>query len=55
MEKTVAEKIFDSHRVDNPAGDIEVLRLDGVFCHEITTPMAITDLVRRQKDRVFDP
>jgi 3-isopropylmalate/(R)-2-methylmalate dehydratase large subunit len=41
--------------VDNPAGDIEVLRLDGVFCHEITTPMAITDLVRRQKDRVFDP
>jgi len=55
MGKTVAEKIFDAHRVDNPAGDIHVLRLDAVFCHEITTPMAVNDLVRRQKDRVFDP
>ena len=55
MGKTVAEKIFDAHRVDNPAGDIHVLRLDAVFCHEITTPMAVNDLIRRQKDRVFDP
>ncbi|MFP4226559.1 MAG: 3-isopropylmalate dehydratase large subunit [Desulfobacterales bacterium] len=55
MGKTVAEKIFDAHVVDNPAGDIYVLRLDAVFCHEITTPVAINDLVRRGKDRVFDP
>ncbi|MBS3758948.1 MAG: 3-isopropylmalate dehydratase, partial [Desulfobacterales bacterium] len=55
MGKTVAEKIFDAHFVDNPAGDISVLRLDAVFCHEITTPVAINDLVRRGKDRVFDP
>ncbi|HMA86026.1 MAG TPA: 3-isopropylmalate dehydratase large subunit [Desulfosalsimonadaceae bacterium] len=55
MGKTVAEKIFDAHLVDNPAGDIFVLRLDAVFCHEITTPVAIKDLVRRGKDRVFDP
>jgi 3-isopropylmalate/(R)-2-methylmalate dehydratase large subunit len=55
MKKTVAEKIFDANRVDNPAGDMHVLRLDAVFCHEITTPMAINDLVRRNKDRVFDP
>ena len=55
MGRTVAEKIFDAHRVDNPAGDIHVLRLDAVFCHEITTPMAVNDLIRRQKDRVFDP
>ena len=55
MGKTVAEKIFDAHLVDKPAGDMHVLRLDAVFCHEITTPMAINDLVRRQKDRVFDP
>lgn len=55
MGKTVAEKIFDAHRVDNPAGDMYVLGLDAVFCHEITTPMAIDDLVRRGKDRVFDP
>jgi 3-isopropylmalate/(R)-2-methylmalate dehydratase large subunit len=55
MGKTVAEKIFDSHYVDNPCEDIYVLRLDAVFCHEITTPIAINDLVKRGKDRVFDP
>jgi 3-isopropylmalate/(R)-2-methylmalate dehydratase large subunit len=54
MGKTVAEKIFDSHRIDNPSDDIHVLKLDAVFCHEITTPMAINDLVARGKDRVFD-
>ncbi|MFP4452631.1 MAG: 3-isopropylmalate dehydratase large subunit [Desulfobacterales bacterium] len=54
MGKTVAEKIFDAHRVDNPAGDMYVLGLDAVFCHEITTPVAINDLVQRGKDRVFD-
>lgn len=55
MGKTVSEKIFDSHYVDNPSDDIYVLRLDAVFCHEITTPVAINDLVARGKDRVFDP
>lgn len=55
MGKTVAEKIFDSHLVDNPSDDIRVISLDAVFCHEITTPVAINDLVSRNKDRVFDP
>jgi 3-isopropylmalate/(R)-2-methylmalate dehydratase large subunit len=55
MGKTVAEKIFDTHRVNNPADDVHVIRLDAVFCHEITTPIAINDLVKRDKDRVFDP
>ncbi|MCP4343214.1 MAG: 3-isopropylmalate dehydratase large subunit [Desulfobulbaceae bacterium] len=55
MGKTIAEKIFDSHRVDNPFGNIHVIRLDAVFCHEITTPVAINDLVDRGLDRVFDP
>ncbi len=54
MGKTIAEKIFDSHNVNNPAGDIHVIKLDAVFCHEITTPIAINDLVARDKDRVFD-
>jgi 3-isopropylmalate/(R)-2-methylmalate dehydratase large subunit len=54
MGKTIAEKIFDAHRVDNPADDVHVIRLDAVFCHEITTPLAIHDLVNRGKDRVFD-
>jgi len=54
MGKTIAEKIFESHIVDNPCDNIYVIRLDAVFCHEITTPIAINDLVGRGKDRVFD-
>jgi len=54
MGKTIAEKIFESHIVDNPCDDIYVIRIDAVFCHEITTPIAINDLVARGKDRVFD-
>jgi 3-isopropylmalate/(R)-2-methylmalate dehydratase large subunit len=55
MGKTIAEKIFDSHLVDNPSGNINVINLDAVFCHEITTPVAINDLVSRGIDKVFDP
>lgn len=55
MGKTIAEKIFKTHLVDEPFGDVSVLKLDRVFCHEITTPTAIQDLVARGKDRVFDP
>ena len=54
MGKTIAEKIFEMHLVDEPFGDVSVLRLDRVFCHEITTPTAIQDLMARGKDRVFD-
>lgn len=58
MGKTVAEKIFDAHLVDRlEEGEkgMEVLRLDAVFCHEITTPIAIMDLMERGMDQVFDP
>jgi len=56
MGKTIAQKIFEKHLVDKPFGDeIFVLNLDAVFCHEITTPIAITDLMARGKDRVFEP
>ncbi|BBO87753.1 3-isopropylmalate dehydratase large subunit [Desulfosarcina ovata] len=54
MGKTIAQKIFDDHRVGTPDADVQVIRLDAVFCHEITTPPAIVDLERRGKDRVFD-
>ncbi len=55
MGKTLAQKIFDAHRVDSPAEGVSVLSLDRVFCHEITTPIALNDLVSKGKDRVFDP
>lgn len=54
MGKTLAQKIFESHRVDEPFPGEDVLKLDVVMCHEITTPIAILDLVQKGKDRVFD-
>ncbi|HOC29895.1 MAG TPA: 3-isopropylmalate dehydratase large subunit [Treponemataceae bacterium] len=55
MGKTLAQKIFETHVVDTPFGEAWVLKLDRVFCHEITTPVAINDLVSRGMDTVFDP
>src|SRR5512133_3038616 len=54
MGKTTAEKIFDAHLVDEPFSGTKVLKIDVVMCHEITTPIAIDDLMARNKDRVFD-
>lgn len=54
MGKTIAQKVFETHLVDNPFEGTYVLKLDRVFCHEITTPIAINDLVSHNKDRVFD-
>ncbi len=55
MGKNIAEKIFAAHLRDEPFPGAKVLDLDRVLCHEITTPIAIADLVWRGKDRVFDP
>ncbi len=55
MGKTIAQKIFKDHLRDTPSSDNVVLDLDVVMCHEITTPIAINDLVARGLDRVFDP
>ena len=54
MGKTIAEKIFDAHLREKPSPDNMVLDLDVVLCHEITTPIAIMDLVEKNMDRVFD-
>jgi 3-isopropylmalate/(R)-2-methylmalate dehydratase large subunit len=54
MGKTIAEKIFESHCVDQPFQGTYVLKLDRLFCHEMTTPIAINNLISRGKDRVFD-
>jgi 3-isopropylmalate/(R)-2-methylmalate dehydratase large subunit len=54
MGKTIAEKIFAAHLRDTPTPENVILNLDVVLCHEITTPIAITDLESRGMDRVFD-
>ncbi len=55
MGKTIAEKIFESHLRDTPTPENMVLDIDVVMCHEITTPIAIKDLMEKGLDRVFDP
>ncbi len=55
MGKTIAEKIYEAHIVDRPGAETAVIKLDAVFCHEITTPAAILDLKARGKKGVFDP
>ena len=55
MGKTIAEKIFAAHLKDQPSPENMVLNLDVVMCHEITTPIAIMDLVEKGMDQVFDP
>jgi len=54
MGKTISEKIFATHLRDQPTPDSYVLNIDVVMCHEITTPIAIKDLVARGLDQVFD-
>ncbi len=54
MGKTIAEKIFEAHLRDKPSPGNMVLDLDAVLCHEITTPIAIMDLVEKGMDKVFD-
>ncbi len=55
MGKTIAEKIFTSHLRDTPTPENMVLDIDVVMCHEITTPIAIMDLMEKGMDQVFDP
>jgi len=54
MGKTVAEKIFEKHLIEK-IDDINIISLDLVFGHEVTTPPAILDLQQKGKDRVFNP
>jgi 3-isopropylmalate/(R)-2-methylmalate dehydratase large subunit len=55
MGQTIAEKIFTAHLRDTPTPENMVLDIDVVMCHEITTPIAIMDLIEKGMDKVFDP
>ena len=54
MGKTIAEKIFAAHLRDTPSPENMILDLDVVMCHEITTPIAIMDLMEKGMDQVFN-
>lgn len=55
MGQTIAEKIFNAHLREQVSETTMILDLDVVMCHEITTPIAIVDLMEKGKDKVFDP
>lgn len=55
MGRTLVQKIFDSHLVDEPFPGICAIELDLVMCHEITTPPAILDIKEKYGDEVFNP
>lgn len=54
MGQTITEKIFSAHLRDIPTPGNVVLDIDVVMCHEITTPIAIMDLIDKGMDRVYD-
>ncbi len=54
-KKTAFEKNIKAHAVSILADGRYVLKLDRVWCHEITTPNAIIDLKGRGTNVVFDP
>ncbi|PIE56822.1 MAG: 3-isopropylmalate dehydratase [Desulfobulbus propionicus] len=55
MGQTIAQKIFAAHLRGKPTPDNMVLDIDVIMCHEITTPIAIMDLMEKGLDRVCDP
>ena len=55
MGQTITEKIFAAHLRDTPTPGNMVLDIDVIMCHEITTPIAIMDLMDKGMDRVCDP
>jgi 3-isopropylmalate/(R)-2-methylmalate dehydratase large subunit len=56
MEMTITEKILAkaSGKKVVKAGELVNARIDVVMCHDVTTPAAITMLVEKGIDRVFD-
>ncbi len=53
--KTVFQKIIEKHLLKTLPDGSMVLRLDKVWGHEITTPLAIDDMRARGLDFVFNP
>lgn len=57
MAMTITEKIFAkaAGKQSVSAGDIVNAKIDVIMCHDVTTPPAISMLLERGIDKVFDP
>jgi 3-isopropylmalate/(R)-2-methylmalate dehydratase large subunit len=56
MGMTITEKIFAAHSGNDTVkpGMIVNARLDGIMCHDVTTPAAISMLAAKGMEQVFD-
>ena len=55
MPKSLVEKLWESHVVEELPGGNALVFIDRVVAHEITTPQGALEIERRYGDRLFDP
>ncbi len=55
MPRSLFEKLWDAHLVEEYPGGNALIFVDRVIAHEITTPQGATEIEERFGDRLFDP
>ena len=55
MPKSLVEKLWDAHVVEELPGGNALVFIDRVVAHEITTPQGALEIERHYGDRLFDP
>ena len=55
MPKSLFEKVWDAHLVEELPGGNALVFVDRVVAHEITTPQGALEIQRRYDDALFDP
>ncbi len=55
MSRTLFDKVWDAHVVEELPGDNALIFVDRVVAHEITTPQGAIDIQERFGDKLYDP
>jgi len=55
MPRSLFEKVWDAHVVEQLPGDNALVFVDRVVAHEITTPQGALEIERKYADKLFDP
>ena len=55
MSKTLFDKVWDSHIVEELPGGNALLYVDRIIAIEITTPQPAAEIEERFGDKLFDP
>src|SRR5271163_2119061 len=54
MPRSLFEKVWDAHVVEQLPGDNALVFVDRVVAHEITTPQGALEIERKYADKLFD-